>query len=610
MKSVKKSVFINILGLASLFAVTAVSVVLIKNATQINTLAKGALGKVDYNVGIQYYPKNTVADEFINNWNIHKNVVSKDLDKIKSEGFTLIRILLLVQHYGDSTTTWGEGGRKVFFQDLRSGDNYYSKNNPFAPPTQAQIANLKEYIDLIKSKGLQFEVVTLLSDADSRYYARGASDDHFRNWYSVVIPMVRNMGAKVIYMAGDIQPGRIPDHANFLKTQFPYFNSLCGTRCNTGIEVGTLHNTLSDLGVESIHWIKNNLTVMPKVVGVQIYPTSKNYMFLKGYVLNNPSGLNIEYGKKYVFNWQKLLTDFWKEITEAAGGSFKIYVDEANISTTVTTSKSNYTGFTEEEQRDFLQEAINFFKAKTPVLNIWAYYDLRNNLNDDSEANYGIKKFTGEDKASVAYLAQTLKVINNCNYHPFVSGLATELASPGSSYEIKCSFNSGANSNLDSIGAISEAGACKYLRFEGKNAVFSCSSNKPGIYRNYCTNFSGTAANSCPQRIQINQTEIGNTNSSAKCNMPVFINGSLSISNTINKGQSYKVKCNYDKIYDSIGVKSTGGSCTYETFEGKTAVFNCIGNTSGNHKNYCITVMGTRNDTCYTENQVGNIKIN
>jgi len=353
----------------------------------------GVVSAENAKVGVNYWPQDgNKVMQYLNEWPNARDVASRDLDAIKTAGFKIVRILFQVQHYGDAYMAWGDGARKIFFQDQGSGPGKYDAGTPVGPPTAEQISNLESYLDLVRSKGLDFEIVMpLQAEGQGGFYGHGETDDMYKRYLDVIFPVVKKYKPNRFYIMGDGVPGQSEDHARWLKNLWPYILDNCPKdQCNLGIEVGGVGSNLWDPTIQNITWIKSNLNVWPLYLGVEFYPSTRTFLCQAGYI-NLSDCDNLKRMDNIVIDWTRLTNDYWAKIDEAVAGGFLIQIEEMGLisGNGDTRNSDGSVSFNQQDQADFLKVALPILIPKVQSINIWTFEDLVDNGSND---DFGLRR--------------------------------------------------------------------------------------------------------------------------------------------------------------------------------------------------------------------------
>lgn len=282
------------------------------------------------------------------------DIIKKDLQAIKSLGFKRIRIITYVRYSSDSFyTTWPSN---VFIT--------------FPKPKDSELANLKQYLQLVDQAGLQYEFVLLMPDSKNKYYTNNITGQDYKNFVDAIWPTMWTGKLDSILVGGDmsLNPPTIdtqnPDifpvgknvvdsHRQWLLEMWPYMNAKC-PGCNIGVELLTGYAKFWDAGASNLSWIKSNLNPQPKFVGVQYYPTT-------------PTALtNLGFKQGSVINWDAAVKDWYENLKTAAGG-IPILADEVGLDLNL--------GFTQQDQADFYKATTAYLVQNGIHFNVWEFAD-------------------------------------------------------------------------------------------------------------------------------------------------------------------------------------------------------------------------------------------
>lgn len=313
--------------------------------------------------------------------------IKKDLQNIKSLGFSRVRVLTFVRYPGDPVlANWPTN---VFIS--------------FPKPTEQELANLKHYLQLIDQAGLRYEFVFNMADSKQKFYTYNITGTDYKNFIDSVWPNIWIGKLDRVIVGGDLSlnplsgldtasPDAFPNGKNIVESQrkwiqeiWPYVYNKCPT-CNMGLEFLSQYANLWDQGVSNTQWVKTNLTPQPKFFAYQFYPTTSGWMQSAGYA------------KGSVYDWGKLAQDWYNGVSAVAGNT-AIVADEIGLATE--------NGWTAQDQSDFLKTTTTFLLNKGVPINIWEYAD------HSDTGLFGLYDANKSAKLSASAISTALPLLNN-----------------------------------------------------------------------------------------------------------------------------------------------------------------------------------------------------
>ena len=278
--------------------------------------------------------------------------IQQDLAQIKQWGYELIRIITFVKANDPAYATSPDS---MFFT--------------FPKPTDQELTNFKEYLQLIDAAGLQHEVVLLMPDPKGIYYQNGVTGAEYKTFVDAIWPALWTGKLNKIYVGGDLalgtpshaqNPNSLPHglntvatHRQWISEMWPYLMQKCAT-C-FGIAFNSSYGTFWDSAAEGIQWVKSNLSPQPTYFGAQYYPSSPAAMRSLGFV--KPDGS---------FDWRAAAENWVAGMSAAAGGT-PFFADEIGLDLRQ--------GFSTDDQAAFFTETLKVFNERTLAFNVWEYAD-------------------------------------------------------------------------------------------------------------------------------------------------------------------------------------------------------------------------------------------
>jgi len=340
--------------------------------------------------------------------------INTDLAAMKSLGFKNVRFLTFTNPKDPLYASWA---KDVFLS--------------FPTPTPQELANVKQFFQLVDNAGMTHSVVLLMPESHNEYYVCGATSADYRKFVDAIWTVIWTGKLRHLYVGGDIMLDAnsldavhpdtqhlgginvINSHRRWIQDMWSYINTKYPGG-NYGIELSLFYMPLS------ARWIRANLRPQPTYLGFQYYPTRAALQ-----------ALGFESGG--VVNWAAATQDFLQGIKQAAG-PIPVVVDEIglNLAPTVTgwsppppppsppCTVSTYMGtptmgppeFTAQDQRDFLTQALPILNASGVPFNVWEFAD------NAGIGLFGLKTESGVWRPAASAIIPAVTAARDANLYP------------------------------------------------------------------------------------------------------------------------------------------------------------------------------------------------
>jgi hypothetical protein len=274
--------------------------------------------------------------------------INADLSIIREMGFGNVRLLITTTGGDPSYAPWPRG---MFFS--------------WPTPTPAELENLVELGQLTKIAGLTYEIVILMPAASGLYYQNGVTSADYQKFATAVFNYAWGGLLSRIYLAGDLRlgdhdddPAVVANHRQFILTEWPAFKALCPP-CGSGFHLSSANAKMWDRAVDSMTWVRANVSPLPTVLGCALYPSSHAWLRAAGW--EAPSG---------IVNWDGLTED-WVTNLRAAAGPILLVADEVGM--LLQTADPVHSDLTLSDQKRFLPAAIGVLSRSGVAANVWEF---------------------------------------------------------------------------------------------------------------------------------------------------------------------------------------------------------------------------------------------
>ncbi len=228
--------------------------------------------------------------------------------------------------------------------------------------------------------------------------------------------------------------------------------------------------------------------------------------------------------------------------------------------------------------------------------------------------DYGILCQLGADPASntcaradslgsLSVRAPTPTPTPTCTPPTFRSGgLSSNSVYTGDELDVSCDYGR-ITSSISPLGGPT----CRFTSFVGTSAKFRCTApSVPGSYPMSCMSAADTASRTCAQ---IDPIGALNVIARPTCNQAPWQGGSVS-KTSVAKGESFVLSCNYGMQTSTVYPMVSGASCTFVSFVGNEAKFNCVApSQAGTLEVGCAFGAIPSKNLCTRTDRVGSVQV-